>query len=99
MRLEELSSQHPYALSFQESIHVRDRNISGLPVTGLMWTTGHAIRSNVLNSTAHSPISQSCLRSVKDRQLQTCDILQCHNYGTRIFYFLLFWWWEICRNH
>ena len=45
----------PYALSFRGHIHVCGGGIAGLPVAGFVWTTGYAVRSDVLDSTV-SPI-------------------------------------------
>ena len=62
MRSVELSSQHPYALSFQGNIHACGRGIDGVPVAGFVWTTSYAVRSDVLDSTV-SPIfamQQNC---------------------------------------
>ena len=55
MRSDELSLHDLCALSFQGSNRVCSGGIADLPVAGCMWTTGHAVHSNVLNSTV-SPI-------------------------------------------
>ena len=42
-QIDELSSQHPYAMSVRGNIYVCGEVIDGLPVAGFVWTTGYTV--------------------------------------------------------